>query len=284
MKAGLVKNDQLFRYFAAYHGVDQDLKAGVYIFEAGDWSLEKVCEQLIAGGYSGEEITVTIVEGKTVEETIQILVDAGLGTVAGYEEYIANADFSKYPYIPDAAVAPASRVEGFLFPDTYNFEVGATEQEVIDKLLNQFNYVWTINEFDVAAQKRGWDVYQMVIMASIIEMEAGNDEDRGLIASVFYNRLDQNIKLESCATVQFLLEEKRDILLNSDTKIESPYNTYMNAGLPVGPIAAPGLASLYAACYPEESDYLFFRARLDGTTRFSTTFEEHDTYHEGDQI
>lgn len=285
-EAGLVKNAKGFALFAKFHEIDSQFKAGSYTFPAGTWSLSAICDQLIAGGYSsGGEVRVTIREGLTVSETIDVLVEAGFGSKDIYYDYINNADFSEYDFIPALrdVVEPANRLEGFLFPDTYMIAEDATEQEIIDMLLNQFVKVWTDNGFDQAIADSPYSLYEVVTMAALVEKEAQVQEDRPLIAGVFYKRLDIGMLLESCATVQFLLGEPKNPLLYSDLEIDNPYNCYKNIGLPPGPIAAPGLASLEAAVHPTESDYLYFRARTDGSHRFSKTLQEHMTPHDGDQ-
>ena len=117
---------------------------------------------------------------------------------------------------------------------------------------------------------------RIVTLASLVEREAANDGERGKVASVFYNRLHNDMTLSSCASVQYILKERKKILSSSDVKIKSPYNTYINKGLPIGPIAAPGEKSVRAALWPETTDYLYFAARADGSENvFSKTGEEH---------
>ena len=284
-EAGLVQNAEVFKLYAKQKHVDQQFRAGIFTFAAGSWSLGEVCDTLLTGGYSGNEIRVTIIEGLKATEIFQTLVDSGLGTMEGYLDYAANGDFSQYDYIPaqENVVEPGNRLDGFLFPDTYMISADATEEEIIDMLLAQFQTVWEENGLAEKAANSQYSTYELVTMASIVEMETKTDSERPIIAGIFYKRIDNGMVLGSCATVQFLLQEKRSILLNSDLEIDSPYNTYMYTGLPAGPICSPGLASLTAAVEPEESEYLYFRARTDGTSRFSVTLEEHETYHEGDQ-
>jgi len=116
---------------------------------------------------------------------------------------------------------------------------------------------------------------EVVTLASIIEREAKTDEDRKLISSAFHNRLKNNMFLQSCATIQYILKERKEVLLYKDLEVQSPYNTYKNPGLPPGPIASPGLKSIEAALYPADTDYLYFFAKKDGTHVFSRTFKEH---------
>ena len=122
----------------------------------------------------------------------------------------------------------------------------------------------------------GKSVDEIIILSSIIEREAASDDDRGKIASVFVNRLNIGMKLESCATVQYILKERKSVLSNEDTQIDSPYNTYKNSGLPIGPIASPGIKSIQAALYPEQTNYLYFMAARDGKSSvFAETYEQH---------
>lgn len=135
------------------------------------------------------------------------------------------------------------------------------------------------NDTVVPLYKQSGSTYsldEIVTMASLVEREAANDSERGKVASVFYNRLEKGMTLSSCATVQYILKERKTILSTSDTKIKSDYNTYINKGLPVGPIASPGEKSVRAALYPEKTDYLYFAAKADGSANvFSKTGEEH---------
>ena len=121
-----------------------------------------------------------------------------------------------------------------------------------------------------------WSIYKIVILASIIEREAVHDTDRPIIAGVFYNRLAKPMRLQSCATVQYILGDQKAVLSIADTKIDNPYNTYVNDGLPPGPISAPGIKSLEAALYPDDNDYYYFLAKPDGYHYFSKTLKEHN--------
>ena len=150
-------------------------------------------------------------------------------------------------------------MEGYLYPATYVFHEGATVDEIINTFLKKFD-----EEFDQSMKDRveqlNMTVDQVVTLASIIEREASCVEEMPIISSVFHNRLKKNSKypyLQSCATIQYLLKERKPILTKEDTKIKSPYNTYLNKGLPPGPIANPGKAAIMAALYPKETDYNF---------------------------
>ena len=142
-------------------------------------------------------------------------------------------------------------------------------------MLERFDEVFKEEYYD-RADELGMTIDEIVILASVVEREARVESDRPIISGVFHNRLDQGWKLESCATIQYILGERKPRLLYSDLEIESPYNTYMYSGLPVGPIASFGEASLKATLYPEETDYMFFVAKDDGSHVFSRTLEEHN--------
>lgn len=283
-EAHLTQNSEIFRRYAGGAGIDVQLRAGEYLFTAGEWTLEEIGQLLVKGGNISHDIRVTIPEGLTVENIALRFAEAGLCDAEDFLRYAEEGGFSQ-SYIPamGTAITPASRLEGFLAPDTYMIDPAWQEQQIIDMLLNQFNQVWWTDEYQARADELGMSVTEVVTLASIIEKEAAVAEDRPIISGVFHKRLEIGMLLQSCATIQFLLGEPKVPLLNSDLEIESPYNTYKYAGLPPGPIAVPGRAALEAALWPTETDYLYFRARTDGSHRFSVTFQEHNKKQPGDQ-
>ena len=149
-----------------------------------------------------------------------------------------------------------------------------SEREIIDAFLAAFDAQFT-GEFNARAKAIGKTVDEIVTMASIVERESNTSEDRNKIAGVFYNRLEQNMRLQSCATVQYILKERKEKLSTNDTQIKSPYNTYINNGLPIGPIASPGTECIRAALYPEKTDALYFVLGSDGKHVFSAEYDEH---------
>lgn len=274
---GVIKNPYVFRFYIEHEEVASKLQAGTYYF-SGTVSLEDLCSELQKGVIHAEAVKVTIPEGKKVTETIEILVKAGFGDYDKFIEYCNEGDFSKYEWIPDAkdVVEPANRLEGFLAPDTYEFYADATEKHIIDTLLAQFDKVWT-SEYDKKAADLGYSVYEIVTIASLIEREVKLDSERPLVASVIYNRFDKGMLLEFCSSIQFLFDEPHPVITFEDTEMESPYNTYKYKGLPPGPVAAPGKAAIEAALNPEDTDYLYFRTKDDGTGGhyWNKTYEEH---------
>jgi len=169
-----------------------------------------------------------------------------------------------------------NRLEGYLFPDTYQFSLSEGAYSIINKMLARFDEIYT-QEYRTRAKSLGMTDDEIITLASVIEREAQGDGDRKTVAGVFHNRLKnaQYPYLESCATVQYILKERKPVLSVADTKIDSPYNTYQNPGLPAGPIASPGQKSIEAALYPEAHNYLFFVMDSTGKHRFAETFSEH---------
>ena len=217
-------------------------------------------------------VRVVIPEGYELRQIVDLLVEEGLGDRDAFYQEIASGAFD-YPFIAQIPERE-NRLEGYLYPDTYLFSREESEHQILDKMLKAFSQK-ALPLYEEAGSTRALD--EILIMASVIEREAANDAERPLVASVFYNRIDIGMKLESCATVQYILKERKDILSNRDTAIDSPYNTYMYAGLPYGPIASPGAASIRAALSPAETNYLYFVATADGSENlFSETFEEHN--------
>jgi UPF0755 protein len=231
--------------------------------------MEEIMKALVAG--KAETVRFTIPEGYDIKRTSAKLTEDGLINAETFAKEIETGKFD-YEFLKDAPAGP-NRLEGFLFPETYEIFANANEHDIIDKMLYQFNKVFT-DEYYARAEELGMSVRDVITLASIIEREARVPEDRPVIASVFYNRLKIKMPLQSCATVQYILGEQKPVLSIKDTKIESPYNTYLHPGLPPGPIASPGADSIKAALYPADTDYLYFLAKGDGSHAFSSTYEQ----------
>lgn len=245
-------------YQMGIHSLNASMSYGEIIDE-----LEKMPEK--------EEVTVLIPEGFELRQIADTLEKAGLinKEVFMREIQVGNFDYDFIAQIPDRE----NRLEGYLFPDTYKFAKDDSEHNIINTMLANFNKL-VIPVYEAAQTDKTLD--EIINLASIVEREAAGDDERKRVASVFVNRLNKNMRLESCATVQYLLKERKNILSNSDTQIDSPYNTYKNSGLPLGPIASPGLKSIEAALYPEQTNYLYFLATADGSySLFAETFEQH---------
>lgn len=218
-----------------------------------------------------ETVQVLIPEGYEAWQIAETLEKVGLVDKDVFLSELDEGDFD-FDFI-SRIERRENRLEGYLFPATYEFATWETERDIITKMLQAFEtYILPIYE----GAQTDYTLDQVITLASIVEREAANDSERARVASVFYNRMERDMTLSSCATVQYIIKERKPILSNSDIKIKSDYNTYINKGLPVGPIASPGVDSVKATLYPEESDYLYFAARADGSENiFSRTDKEH---------
>jgi UPF0755 protein len=265
----LIRNTFLFKLKSRLSGLDGKYKAGIHSLSK-NMSMDEIMEGLLAG--RDNTVRFTIPEGYDVRRTAEALSSINLIDSDDFIDEIENGDFDHW--FLETAPKGKSRLEGYLFPDTYEVFTGASEHEIIQKMLDQFGKVFTKEDEELALQ-HGLNVNEIIILASIIEREAVIPKDRPIIAGVFYNRLKIGMPLQSCATVQYILGEQKAVLSTADTRIDSPYNTYLIKGLPPAPICSPGKASIEAALSPEKSDYLYFLAKGDGSHVFSRTYEEH---------
>ena len=265
----IIKSALLFRIYIRFLAVDQNLKPGKYTFK-GKESLQEVIQLLLNG--SQNTIPVTIPEGTTVKEVALILQRAEVCNGKDFIEAVTDPGrlgkvFSGWELIPQS--------EGLIFPDTYFFAKNTPADRVAERMLKLMKH--QIDKIFATPLPNGLNQYEGCILASIVEKEAVLDKDRPLIASVFYNRLKKHMKLESCATVLYALGSHKQRLLYEDLKVQSPYNTYLNTGLPPSPISNFGVASMKAVAYPANTDYLFFVVNgQDGGHNFSKTVDEHN--------
>lgn len=266
---GIINHILAFRIYSKLGGYDGNYQPGM-IMITGGMSYDDILKTLVTTDRNS--IKITIPEGYTLTRIAQTLADAGLCTT---DEFYSALDPSLYNYrflegIPDRN----ARLEGYLFPATYDIVPGMTAQDIVNLMLKSFDEHFT-DAYYVRAKELGFTVDEVVTFASIIERETNSDTERAKVAGVFYNRLKINMPLESCATVQYILGENKPVLSVEDTQIDSPYNTYRNYGLPIGPIASPGTECIKAVLYPEDTDALFFVLGANGEHIFSETYEEH---------
>jgi len=269
----LIYNTMIFKQVVKDLGYDGKLQAGDYKLSRSS-TIDAIVEKLYTGDVHVETITFTIPEGLELDEIIDVLMKETV--IQDRERFmtVLKAEVKNYPLFSNLDL---KNYEGLLFPDTYTVKKEASVSEVINKMLNRMVVVFSekmLKDID----EKNLDLYKIITLASIIEREIVHDEERPIASSVFYNRLDINMKLQSCATVQYIIEERKPILLNSDIAIENDYNTYKYPGLPPGPIASPGEASIKAAVYPDETDYLYFVRSYenDDSHIFSTNLADHD--------
>ncbi len=217
-------------------------------------------------------IKVTIPEGYELHQIVDLFAETlDLNTETLYDE-IENGSFD-YEFIKELPQGKF-RLEGYLFPETYLFEKGTSEHDVIDTCLAQFDKVYN-GEYRKRAKELGYTTNEIITLASIIERECNTD--REIVSSVFHNRLNSSefSYLESCSTVIYVTKNPKPRLEAEDIRVDSPYNTYINKGLPPGPIGAPGREAIQAALYPAETDYYYFSDMGGGKNTFSKTYEEH---------
>lgn len=268
LSKGVIDSSVVFQVYVRLHGYNSRLEAGNYDIPGGANMADVVA---LLGHSQADQVTVTIPEGFTVKQVGDAIEKKGLFSSAEYVKAVKSDQFSQ----DFLAGRPAGAgVDGFLFPDTYNFSARATPDDVINAQLNRFGQQVTREMRGHAADQK-ITLYQAVVLASIIEREGKFDEDRGQIASVFYNRLAAGMPLQSDTTVEFAKGSPGTPISNQDKAIDSPYNTYLHTGLPPGPICNPGLGSLVAALTPAKTDFLYFLTDKDGHAHFSRTLAEH---------
>ena len=284
---GLIKSEFFFKMYTDFSDMSYKLKAGTYELSPS-MSYDDIIYTLIKGQAASVEVTYRFVEGCSVDQEAEQLADPETGLFDSPERFKelcrTGEKFENYPFIKSVIDNPDKEgrlnvLDGYLFPDTYRFYYDCNEEEVIIKQLNRFGEIFT-DEYINRAEELGMTVDEVVTLASIIEKEAIT-EDFKKVSAVFHNRLKADMPLGSDTTMQ-VVTGKRQYTFNSDElAMESPYNTYLNKGLPIGPICNPGKAAIEAALYPDEEfineNYLYFCLTTPetGTQVFAKTYEEH---------
>ena len=277
--AGLIEYKWFFRLFASVANAEEKIGMGTYTLNTEmDYRALIVGMRSNSGNMTAETVRVTIPEGYTVAQTIKLLAKNNVCSEADLLEAAKTYNF-KYDFI-DNESEELSRLEGYLFPDTYEFYVDCKASTALDKLISTFNSKLD-EELLTQAKERGYDLDEIVIVASLIEKETdGSDHEK--IASVIYNRLDgpgdkggTYGMLQVDAALLYALSEHEGAITNEDKAVDSPYNLYKNAGLPPTAIANPGLESIQAALQPAETDYYYYALGKDGQHRFFTNYTDH---------
>lgn len=267
----IIRDADYFRYLCKINNADSKLVAGEY-YLSPSMNPKEILQSFLKGP-DPDIIRVTIPEGYTVEQIVDLFVENGLGSQEDFYKEMRSFNLSDYKFLKDIPEGN-NRLEGFLFPDTYFFSKKEKPREIIDRLLQRFSKELT-SKTEARLDELNLSVLDWVTMASLVEREAAKEEERPVIAAVFNNRLKKGMLLQSCATVQYILKEVKPVLSLADLEIESPYNTYKHPGLPPGPIANPGHASLQAVLYPADTQYLYFVSKNDGSHAFAVTYSEH---------
>lgn len=279
---GLIRDAFLFSGWMKLKNEGTRFQAGVYELTPG-MTREQIVAKLNSGDAVAEAtIRFTIPEGFTVKQISERLAQAdGLNK----EKFLqAASDPTQWSGSLWTKSLPADKnlrypLEGYLFPDTYEMKSGSTETDVINRLLSELDRKLDQlpEDWQTTLQERGLTVHQLLTIASLVEREVVVDEERAIVSSVIHNRLKIKMPLQIDATIQYLLDKQKERLLEEDLKVDSPYNTYLHAGLPPGPIASPSLKSIEAALYPDETDYLYYVTKKDGsnTHLFAVTYSQH---------
>ncbi|MBQ5777269.1 MAG: endolytic transglycosylase MltG [Oscillospiraceae bacterium] len=269
----IIDHKGLFKLFAFFTKRKAEFPAGEYKVNS-NMDYRAMLRRLTSKKAVLNTVKVTIPEGYEVSQIVELLSEKGVCDKAALSDAVANSDFD-YDFLKGIPLGKANRLEGYMFPDTYEFYKNDMPDRVIKKFLDNFELKFTAEKRE-RAKELGFSLHELVTLASIVEREA-TAKDRENISSVFHNRLANKTYpyLESCATVQYVLGERKKVISIADTKIDNKYNTYKYKGLPPGPIANPGLDAIDAALYPTNTDYLFFALQEDGTHKFSKTYDEH---------
>ena len=262
----IIKNKPMFCLAVRILGKEKEIPVGTFSLVNAKSNYD-IIDQIVYG--APEVKKVRILEGWNINDVASYLSkEMGFDSTA-ILQIALDTKFLKKNKIS------TSSLEGYLFPNTYLFFKGDTPKSVLSHLVSMHKSFWT-NKHISRAKKLNLTKHEIVTLASIIEGEAIYNSERAKISSVYHNRLDLGMRLQADPTIQYIIPDSPRRLLNRDLKIQSPYNTYLNQGLPPGPINSPGKNSLLAALYPEDNDFLFFVATGDGYHTFSTNEKDHN--------
>ena len=280
-EAGAINSEWLFKTYCKVTGKENFFDPGIYTIKQY-YDFNAITNNLMAGAANRETVTIMIREGADCFEIFDLLEQNNVCSREALEQTAASYEYS-YTFLKDLEYGESNRLEGYLFPDTYQFYLMDEPENVIGRFLRNYNA--RLSEEDLQLiEESGYTMHEILTMASIVEAEAGSDEDRALIASVIFNRLtrwdpgERKLGMDSTVYYGAKLQGK-----GFSTDLDSPYNTYQILGLPPGPICNPGLNSIRAVLHPEETDYFYFLTGVDGKNHFFETKEEHEAFRNSDQ-
>lgn len=268
---GIIEYSFLFEIFSKLSTAEEKITPGTYTLSSHlDYRAIVTNLKEVEGPL--KTVRVTIPEGRNMMETFQLLEDNGVCDVDVLLECASDYEFD-YDFLNPDKLGTEKRLEGFLFPDTYEFYVDSDPEDAIEKFLDNFERRVKEHMY-LKAEEMGYTFDEIMTIASMIEMEAATDSERTTISSVIYNRLKSYDfpRLQIDATVQYALGEHKDSLSYEDLQVDSPYNTYLYEGLPPGPISNPGIVSIGAALNPESTNYYYYALSTDGTHKFFTYY------------
>jgi UPF0755 protein len=266
-REGLITNRLYFRLLGLWTQSEKSIKPGEYGLHTAMRPME-LLDLLVRGKILHHQIIIP--EGSTARQIAKLLEAAKLADAEAFMKVVED------PTLMSEFGIEGESLEGYLFPDTYQFPKRTPPHEIVRRMVTQFQ-----TAYDESLRRRAdelrMSLREVVTLASIVEKETGHPSERGLISAVFHNRLKKKMRLQSDPTVIFALTDFDGNIRKKDLGIPSPYNTYRFIGLPPGPIANPGKASLHAALYPADVDYLYFVSKNDGTHFFSKNLREHNS-------
>lgn len=276
-KENLITGKVYFFFYLKTKGISGKIIPGKYRLD-GQMAIPEIATRLTTKEeIVKRDIVLTFPEGWTLEKVVQRIQKSDLQNTADFPVLAKNPNFFKekygYEFLND--LPPKATLEGFLFPDTYFFAPEATSEEIIKKMLDNFDKKLS-SEFKNGIALKKKTLYKIITLASILEMEVKSQGDREVVSGIFWNRLGVGQPLQSCATLAYVLGVNKKQYTYADTQMASPYNTYLNKDLPPGPIGNPGISTLRAAIFPKDSNFSYFLSDPEtGQTIFSRTFEEH---------
>lgn len=274
-ESGLIRYKWLFKLFASFTHSSTKFRPGTYTLSS-TMDYRALITNMGSSNSNRATVSVTFIEGSTVDQIFQQLEDNGVASVEDLQEMAATHDFD-YDFLENLELGDYLRLEGYLFPDTYEFYLEESPLSVLNKLLARFDDIFT-EELRAQAEEMGYTIHEILTIASIIERET-TGSDRAAIASVIYNRLERPTSetmgyLNMDATIYYVTGTT--VTVEDYQAVDSPYNTYLYTGLPPGPIANPGYSSIYAALNPEDTSYYYYTLNPEaGEHDFSVTYAEH---------
>ena len=272
-EGGLIEHEWLFKLFCTVTKSDIKMKPGTYTLDT-DMDYRAVVANLGSTATNRATVTVTFTEGCTVDQIFEQLEKKGVASVEDLQDMAANHPY-KFSFLQEIPLGDYHRLEGYLFPDTYDFYVGDDPKYVINKMLLNFDARFT-DEMRERVTESGQSIYEILTIASLIEKETDGTDEK-IIASVIYNRLNSNETagmLQIDATLVYINGGRKPT--EADKEIDSPYNTYKYVGLPAGPIANPGMAAIRAAMNPDKTNYYYYVLNPESNRHeFSTNYRDH---------
>ncbi len=272
-EGGLIEHEWLFKLFCTITKSDIKLRPGTYTLDT-NMDYLAIVTNLGSSSTNRATVTVTFTEGSTVDQIFELLEKKGVASVEDLQNMAANHPY-KFSFLQEIPLGDHHRLEGYLFPDTYEFYVGDDPKYVINKMLLNFDARFT-DEMRERVAENGQSIYEILTIASLIEKETDGTDEK-IIASVIYNRLNSREtagKLQIDATLVYINGGRKPV--EADKEIDSPYNTYLYEGLPAGPIANPGMAAIRAAMNPDETNYYYYVLNPDSNRHeYSTNYNDH---------